>query len=300
MKSCEVLCIAETCCDLIFGGLARVPAPGGEEYCREFAVKAGGGSNTAMGLARLGVRTRLLTQIGQDALGRLVTGMVEAAGVEIAPVPGEGDVATAVSAVLSVPGDRSFASYGGSPFRLTEELLDRQIRDCRHVHTYLGYCLAFPIAQLCSRYGKTLSLDLAGGDTATLEEAAPVLRQAAFLTPNEGEACRLAGVQDVEEAMRVLAAYCGNVVVTCGDKGSRCICAGREYRAAPVVMPGVKDATGAGDLFCAGYLSGFLQGWDAGRCLAYGNRAGALAVTYLGGMDDCFTKENVEKMGEGA
>ncbi len=67
----DVLCVAETCCDIIFGGLERMPVPGGEEYCREFAVKAGGGSNTAMGLARLGLHTRLLTQLGRDALGRM-------------------------------------------------------------------------------------------------------------------------------------------------------------------------------------------------------------------------------------
>ena len=53
----DVLCISDCCCDLIFKGLARVPAPGTEEYCQNLYMKAGGGANTPMGLAKLGCAT---------------------------------------------------------------------------------------------------------------------------------------------------------------------------------------------------------------------------------------------------
>ncbi len=296
----DVLCIAETCCDIIFGGLEKMPVPGGEEYCREFAVKAGGGSNTAMGLARLGLHTRLLTQLGRDALGESVYRFIEETGVDMAAVRYEEGIETGVSAVLSVPGERGFASYGGSRFQIPEELLESQIRQCRHVHTYLGYCMAFPIGELCERYGKTLSLDVAGGDTASLEQAPPFLSRSAVITPNDAEACRLTGAGSVEEALRILSGYCENVVVTCGEKGCEAFSRGRRFHAGPVKAPSVKDATGAGDLFCAGYLYGYLKGWDPQRRMEYANRAGALAVSYIGGIGEAFTKENVERMGRDA
>lgn len=292
----DVLCIAETCCDMIFGGLERLPVPGDEEYCREFAVKAGGGSNTAMGLARLGMHTRLLTQLGRDPLGETTYRFIAETGVDMAAVRYTDSVQTAVSAALSTSADRAFASFGGSAFSVPTEFLEEQIRDCRHVHTFLGYCAAFPIAQLCKQYHKTLSLDMTGGDLAGLEEIAPLLRQCSVFTPNDREACRLAGTEDVQQALRVLAEYCPNVVITCGAEGSISCCEGVEDHAPAIRLDAVKDSTGAGDLFCAGYLCAFLNGWKPERRLQYANSSGALAVTYLGGIDAAFTKERVEQL----
>ena len=101
-------------------------------------------------------------------------------------------------------------------------------------------------------------------------------------------------------ALRILSGYCENVVVTCGEKGCEAVSRGRRFHAGPVKAPSVKDATGAGDLFCAGYLYGYLKGWDPQRRMEYANRAGALAVSYIGGIGEAFTKENVERMGRDA
>jgi len=45
------------------------------------------------------------------------------------------------------------------------------------------------------------------------------------------------------------------------------------------------DPVGAGDSFDAGFLHEYLKGSDLSKCLASGNRAGALSTTRPGGTE---------------
>ena len=217
----KVLCIAECCCDIIFGDLPEIPQLGQEVYCREFAIKTGGGANTPMMLGRLGVPVRFLTGLGNDEFGRMIRKELEDSGVEIADTIVKGGYRTAVSAVLSTNKDRCFASYGGSDaFGLTEGQLREEIRKADIVHTFLGYCLHFPIAELCTEYGKELSLDDAWGN-AWGGRAEDILRQCSYLKVNEEEAKAMTGKADVAEAAAELARKVKKAaIVTLGGKGS--------------------------------------------------------------------------------
>ena len=77
----KVLSIAGVCCDMVFAGLPQIPPLGQEIYCREFVMKSGGGANCPISLARLGIPVTLLTQIGNDAMGRFVLEELEKARV---------------------------------------------------------------------------------------------------------------------------------------------------------------------------------------------------------------------------
>ncbi|HIW74072.1 MAG TPA: carbohydrate kinase family protein [Firmicutes bacterium] len=293
----DVLCVAECCCDIIFGGLDRVPAPGEEEYCREFCVKAGGGANTAMGLARLGADVKLATRLGQDAMGGMAAEFIRKTGVDMSAVRMDASAVTPVSAVLSTREDRCFASYGGDGGDFLDPAgLEDYIRESRHVHTYVGYCRRYPIIELCEKHGKTLSLDTSFYDSTQLESTRDALSHCRIFTPNETEACALAQTGDVMKALDILSAECPHVVITLGGAGSVTKAEGRVYRALPARVPCVKDSTGAGDLFCAGYIYGFLQGWDVQKTLDFASKSGGLAVTYYGGIDESYTFENVSRL----
>jgi 2-dehydro-3-deoxygluconokinase len=45
------------------------------------------------------------------------------------------------------------------------------------------------------------------------------------------------------------------------------------------------DTTGAGDASCAGFLYGYLQGWDLLRCGRLANAVGGLTVQHMGGAE---------------
>lgn len=282
----KVLCVAECCCDMVFGGLPRLPGPGEEFYGDDFAVCPGGGANTPLDLARLGGEVSLITGVGADDMGRQILRELRESGVTVLGRLEQPGTRTAVSAVLSTSGDRGFASYGGTggPFFTMEEL-ERAIRDADIVHTYLGYCLCYPIAELCERYRKELSLDASWSAEPCSPEELRVLQRCTWLKVNELEAARLAGTGDPEAALKKLASMVqGGAVVTLGSAGS----IGMErngpiLRQEPLFFGAFRDACGAGDGYAAGMLRGLSAGKNLGESMALGAAAAGQCVTWLGG-----------------
>lgn len=292
----DALCISDCCCDLIFKGLRQVPAPGTEEYCQSFYMKAGGGANTPMGLAKLGCRTAYATALGDDAMGSLVRQEMEQAGLSPVYLQQAKGSRTWVSAVLSTVQDRAFASFAGQGVALEELLLLQMLKGVRWVHTYSYYCEKFPfLAGACRQVGVPLSLDATFEPGKTLEQVRPLLAQAVLFTPNEVEARALTGETDLAAALNKLALVCPNVVITLGAGGCMAALDGLRLRAfAPPVT--VVDTNGAGDLFNAGLIAARLQQKGPQQQLQFAAASGALAVTYPGGVGEGYTRLAVEEL----
>lgn len=280
----KVLCIAESCCDMIFGLLPRLPKHGEEIYCRHFEMKAGGGANTPIALGRMGVPVRFLSGIGEDFAGRLIKEALMKSGVKIADTGVEKTTATPVSAVLSTYEDRCFASYGGSGGDfMTEERLEEEIRQADIVHTYLGYCRHYPIDRLCVGYGKALSLDVSYGDLAKEEVSLP--KACRYLKINEEEAKCLTKKEDPWQAAKALAAQgVEHVIVTLGEAGSIALCGGKSYEQPAVRAGECVDTCGAGDSFAAGVLTGAAMQKTPADMLKLGAILSGICVTMYGGL----------------
>jgi sugar/nucleoside kinase (ribokinase family) len=75
-------------------------------------------------------------------------------------------------------------------------------------------------------------------------------------------------------------------VVKLGARGALCAGGTRRHRVSvPPVTP--VDATGAGDCFNAGLITGLLQGLDLPQAAALGCAAGALSTRAPGGTGSC-------------
>ena len=118
-----------------------------------------------------------------------------------------------------------------------------------------------------------------------------------FFFPNEREAEAISGRKDSLEAARHIAAMGTNVIVKCGREGV-VLC--EKGSASPRRIPGfhVKaiDTTGAGDSFNGGFLYAWLQGMSLEDCARFGNAAGAVSVTRIGGTIACPTQDDVHRM----
>ena len=86
--------------------------------------------------------------------------------------------------------------------------------------------------------------------------------------PNEREASRITGAEDLEEAARLLAEVVPLVVVKRGASGAMARRGTERFQASPVRVNPI-DAVGAGDSFDAGFISQYIQGADVESCLAY-------------------------------
>ncbi len=163
-----------------------------------------------------------------------------------------------------------------------------------------GYTLVDPgprpvaldlIAQ-ARRRGVPVSVD--PGSAAFLAGLAPgeFLRWtagAAVCFPNRDEATVLAGGTDPARMASSLCAHYGVVAVKLAADGA--VLATREaLETAPRRFPAhpavVRDTTGAGDAFCAGFLAAWLAGAGLAGAMSSAARAAAVAVTILGGRPD--------------
>jgi len=183
-------------------------------------------------------------------------------------------------------------TYCGTIAELTWDDLDFEyLIDSRHFHLssfYLQRGLRPRVPELFRKMkeaGLTTSLDTNDdpddGWEGGLQEA---LRYVDIFLPNEREAQKVAGVSDLEAAVKKLATIVPLVVVKCGREGAMAQ-RGTERIVSPSVRVEAVDAVGAGDSFDAGFLHEYVQGVDLSACLAAGNRAGAFSTTRPGGTE---------------
>ena len=109
-----------------------------------------------------------------------------------------------------------------------------------------------------------------------------VLQYVDVFLPNEREACKAAGTDDLETAIRELSGLVPLLVVKMGRQGAIAQ-RGSERFTSPAKLVDAVDPVGAGDSFDAGFLHEYVRGADIPTCLASGNLAGALSTTRPGG-----------------
>jgi sugar/nucleoside kinase (ribokinase family) len=93
----------------------------------------------------------------------------------------------------------------------------------------------------------------------------------------------MAATDDLETALRRLSRRGPLVIVKCGPDGARALQKGKVLHV-PGLPVQVKDTTGAGDSFDAGFIFAHLfQAASLRRSLCFANVCGALCITGIGG-----------------
>lgn len=134
-------------------------------------------------------------------------------------------------------------------------------------------------------HGVTVSIDPATAGFISDFGVAEFLRLCAgahILRPNEDEACLLAGVDDVDEATRVLTTLFPLVVTTCGRDGVIVGAAGSDLVRVAVEPIEVVDPTGAGDSFNAGLLAALARGLNPVDAATDAARVARIGLTSVG------------------
>jgi sugar/nucleoside kinase (ribokinase family) len=84
-----------------------------------------------------------------------------------------------------------------------------------------------------------------------------------------------------EEALETLTSYSSTVVVKMGGEGCLAKNMTDSLRCPAFKVP-VVDVTSAGDIFNAGFLYGFLNGWSLAEAVRFANACGAMSVSKPG------------------
>jgi sugar/nucleoside kinase (ribokinase family) len=282
--SFDVLCAGTVFYDLIFTGLESPPALGRELWTRGMGSSPGGIANLAVGLRRLGLRTGLASCFGEDLYGDFCwETLAGQEGVDLSLSRRCPGWHSPVTVSLAYDRDRAMITHGHEPPLSADALIARPPQ-ARAAIVSLRESLDSWAVEAAT--GGTLLLADVGWDPTGVWSSV-VLEQLgrchAFL-PNHAEAMLYTRTDTPADALHRLADRVPVAVVTCGPRGAIAVdsTTGEEVDV-PSVPIDALDATGAGDIFVAGFTVATLAGWSLRRRVAFATLTAGLSVRHFGG-----------------
>jgi len=293
LKRFDISVAGELNADLILYGLPGTLEPEREHLADDFAITLGSSSAIfAHNISLLGSRVGFTSCIGGDPLGKFCVDRLEESGVDVSGVKLLSSKTTGVTVILPLSKQRQILTFLGTTLDLQFAHLDlNYLRSASHFHLSSFFLLRglrprIPeLFSLMKQSGLTTSLDT-NDDPEDLwaDDVKSVLKSADIFLPNEREACKLAGTNDVQDALQALSRLVPVVVIKCGPRG---VIAkrGKDQFHAPSLSVQPVDTVGAGDSFNAGFLHKFILRCSLEECLEYGNAVAALSTTRAGGAE---------------
>lgn len=263
---------------------------GAPERYRLTAV--GAESNLAVGMAQLGCRTRWISRLGLDELGRHVAEHIAEYGVEVhAEWDTEHPTGVCVKE-LTPSGTRMRYYRSQSAARRLSPAHLRDLPDARWLHltgvtpalsTTAAELVAAALARPASRAGR-VSFDvnyrpaLWPSPAAAAKVLLPLARQADVVFVGDDEAQALAGTRETAALARQILHRDNQELVLKRGSGQASVVTGSEEVAEPALPARIVDLTGAGDAFAAGYLTGACWDWPPAARLRLGHFLAARVV----------------------
>ena len=252
---------------------------------------ASGGSagNTMYGLGIMGVNSSFIGKVGRDEMGNFYEkDMVDAGLTPVLIRSSQSPTGTAV-ALVTPDSERTFATHLGAATELSADELNISYFkgfNILYIEGYLIYNL--PLAekafQLAKENRMCVALDLASFNVVT--ELLPsfdrlVREYVDIVFANEEEARAFTDGLNPREALDAIAGKCKIAVVKMGSEGSW-IKRGDEVIKVEALKVKAVDTTGAGDLYAAGFLYGFSNGFSLDKCGVFGSILAGKVIEVVG------------------
>ena len=306
MKSYDIVCAGVACLDIVVSGNVT---PGvfnvDSTAVQQILLQPGGDAlNESITAASLGMRTALVSCLGNDWKGDTLHGILKERKIEAGYVERMEGSSTVSSIVLvSDSGQRNFLFDRGcgSTYRPGSHALEA-VRKSRLLSIASFFVLprfdeegAALLLEEARKNGvitvADVSCDTMGRGLAVLKPILPLLD---YFMPSLEEAREMSGKTELEDIYQVLAGKgVTNLVVKLGAEG--CFIRTRDksfivptFKDMPVV-----DTTGCGDNFVASFCYGLLQDYSLEDCALFANAAASINAGFMGGSGHLKSSEDV-------
>src|SRR5437588_1230 len=273
-------------------------------------ISGGSGANTIAGVASFGARAAFIGKVKDDELGRAFAHDIRAAGVAFDTPPASEGPSTARCYVLVTPdGERTMNTFLGAAQDLHPNDVEPDVVKAAGI-TYLeGYLWDPPHAKEAFRKAAKLAHGAGRKVALTLSDAFCVgryrdeflnlMRTGAvdLIFANESELKSLYETADFDTAAAALRNDVKLAVVTRSEKGCVVVSGQKNETAEAAPIDKLVDATGAGDLFAAGFLVGLARGTDHRTAAQLGALAAAEVIQHLGARPETSLKDLARQTG---
>jgi sugar/nucleoside kinase (ribokinase family) len=287
----ELLAVGLTTLDILGHPIdALPPEDRGELISGIDVVPAGTAGGFALVAAVLGVRTGLISALGDDRPGRFVRMVLYEHGVDLSLTPTLPGLPTSATILpIDSHGRRPTLHAPGASMltEITEAAIDAATH-ARHVHwAAIGGIRIDPVArvrflQAARDAGAGITCDLIAPGPGAADELAAILPFVDCFMPSLAEARHLTGAATAGAAAAALLAMgARQCIIKCGAAGVL-LATSQDVQNFPTFQVSVVDTTSCGDAFCAGYVTGLLRGLDMPARIRLGAATAALVAQGLG------------------
>jgi sugar/nucleoside kinase (ribokinase family) len=262
-------------------------------------ISGGSAANTISGLSTLDVKAAFVGKVKDDQLGRVFAHDIRAQGSDFDTPMVDASHAdeTGRSMILVTPdGERSMNTYLGVANQLSVSDIDPDLMANTEWLYLEGYLFDRPESQaafvraveLCNAAGGRSSISLS--DPFCVDRHREAFRDLIanhidMLFCNEHEISAMYSGETLQDSITNGAQYVDTLVCTAGADGAY-IGHGGKIIHVPTEHVDLVDATGAGDLFAAGFLAGMAQGKPLDICGRMGCLAAGEVISHMGARPD--------------
>lgn len=265
---------------------------GGKARVSDRRFLCGGQTATVVAAcAALGLRSGYVGAFGSDEHGKLIQKTLTDSGIDVREAI-ECDAPNRGAVILVDPrGTRTVLWHRSDRLALPAERLQPSALRARIVHVDDDDPeLALNAAMVAGRAGVPVTSDLEHKSDYTER----LISSVSYPVFEQYLPASVTGEQDPERALRKLRRLnTGVLVMTRGEHGSVAL-EGDAFHVAPAFAVKVVDATGAGDVFRAGFIYGVLQAWPVPEVLRFANAAAGISCTRLGAIPSVPTISEVQ------
>jgi sugar/nucleoside kinase (ribokinase family) len=260
------------------------------------AVEISGGSaaNTIVGVASFSGRAHYVGKVRNDQLGEVFAHDLRSVGVRYTTAMATSGPATGRCLIVVTPdAQRTMSTYLGASTLLSPDDVDPGLIKRGRILYLEGYLFDPPAAQEAFRVAAEVAHAAGRKVALTLSDPFCVNRhREAFLElvehhvdvlfANELEICALYQANDFSAAVARVRRHCEVAALTRSARGSVVVGGDEIYVVDAHPVDAVKDTTGAGDLYAAGFLFGLSRGLGLAICGRLGALAAAEVISHVG------------------
>ncbi|PHX93722.1 MAG: adenosine kinase [Acidimicrobium sp.] len=257
-------------------------------------MSGGSAANTAYGLASLGGRAGFIGKISADRLGESFSRDLETVGVKFFPGATCATEDTGRCLIVVTPdGNRTMNTFLGAASLLDAADISKSAVQSAAVVFLEGYLFdkdaakeAFrTAAEYAHAKGRKVALTLSDSfcvDRHRDDFLSLVKNDIDILFANEDELKALYQVESINDGLHQLRDDCEFAAVTRNEHGSVVIDGDEVVIIDAEPVDSVVDATGAGDMYAAGFLYGFVRGKPIEQCGKIGSIVASEVITHMG------------------
>ena len=269
----------------------------------EIAMSAGGvGRNIAENIARLNVHSKILSYVGNDALGDFVIDKSKKSGVDTSLLIKPSLLPT--SQYLSLLDDNNDMLVSISDMRIIDEMTIQDIDQWDKVISMssaivIDTNIPFPVIEYVTDKYSEIPLFLDPVSFAKTSKILDLIGRFHTVKPNRLETELITGIKITDKASMHKAAEiifdkgCQQIFITLGNKGVFYY-NGNEFGQFIFEGANVVSANGAGDAFTAGIVYGFLMLNNIKETAEFASAAAVIALRSINTISDDLTEDNVK------